>query len=849
MNLSEPIASNPVHRDAPNLDTSLQDVLAMPAFADPFQAFVASASPSRATRAGPVVTGDPAAPAVAGSAGTESSAPAQPLPSGAAPGQLFPTGQPQLPLFNPLTVPRAPTAPTEDLDAAHQTDSDPPGGIRPQVATVHALFDLGTPTGDPFPSNWLTVPDGSQNTGRRVNLPLPDPGTNLSDYQDTKVINTLDGFNLQPRLSVPFDGPIDVNTVNSQTVFLVSLGDTLNPSQHQGEVVGINQVVWDVATTTLHAESDQLLAQHTRYALIVTNGIHDTNGNPVEATEDFRDFRETVYGGYNHDLLDGIHAARRLGVRERDIVTASVFSTQSATAILEKIRDQIHAATPAPADFLLGADGTRAVFQLDDVTGITWNQHTGDNPPSFNPVNLNLSLLRNIPGAIGQIAFGKYLSPDYQVHPGEYIPPVGTRTGIPAVQGVNEIYFNLVLPSGPEPAGGWPVAIFGHGGGLTKQGNGNPGGGSSLAIAATLAKRGIATIAINAIGFGFGPLSTLTVNQTGGPVTFSAGGRSIDQNGDHLIGISEGRYAAPPRRRMIDDRDEGLQTVADLMQLVRVIEVGMDVDANGFRDLDPSHIYYVGQSFGGTYGTAFLAVEPSVRAGVLNVAAETPTSAGPLSPVNRGGNLALVDRTPSVLNAPGITSIEGVPAGSLLFNENLPLRNGVPLAVGLADGTMQIIQSPVINVVAGAMKIQELLDWRNWVMQSANPVAYASHLRKDPLPGVPAKSVLFQFDKGDQTVSNPATTAILRAGNLVDRATLYRNDLGFAEDPTVPKNAHLFLTRIEFSGLAGMFALGAQEQIGSFFASDGTEIVHPEPARFFEVPIQGPLPEDLNYIP
>ena len=44
-------------------------------------------------------------------------------------------------------------------------------------------------------------------------------------------------------------------------------------------------------------------------------------------------------------------------------------------------------------------------------------------------------------------------------------------------------------------------------------------------------------------------------------------------------------------------------------------------------------------------------------------------------------------------------------------------------------------------------------------------------------------------------------------------------------------------------------ALGAQAQIATFFASDGETIIHPEPARFFEVPIQGRLPEQLNYIP
>jgi hypothetical protein len=47
----------------------------------------------------------------------------------------------------------------------------------------------------------------------------------------------------------------------------------------------------------------------------------------------------------------------------------------------------------------------------------------------------------------------------------------------------------------------------------------------------------------------------------------------------------------------------------------------------------------------------------------------------------------------------------------------------------------------------------------------------------------------------------------------------------------------------------GAIALGAQEQIATFFASDGMDIIQPKPAKYFEVPIQGPLPEDLNFIP
>jgi hypothetical protein len=714
------------------------------------------------------------------------------------------------------------------------------------------LFDLGSPAGGPFASDRFTVADRTQNTGRRVNLPLPNPVTNPSDYQDTQVLNTLDGFNLQPRLSIPFDGPIDVNSVNSQTVFLVGLGDTLNHHDHGGQVVGINQVVWDPPTNTLHVKSDQLLDQHSRYALIVTSGVHDQEGEPVEATPSFRHFRQDlahahdpVLKFYRRELIDAMHGARDVGIPERDIVTASVFSTQSATAILEKISDQIHAATPEPADFLLGPSGERTVFNLDDVSGITWNQQTRVAGP-LNPVPVDLNLLRFVPGTVGQIAFGKDLSPDYETVE-KFIPPVGTRTGTPEVQGVNELFFNLYLPSGAKPAAGWPVAIFGHGFGGSKQ-DGGPGGGNSMAVAASLAEQGIASIAINVVGHGFGPLSTLTVNpRVGAPVTFSEGGRGIDQDGDGIIGSSEGIAAAAPRS-IIADRDGRRQTVVDLMQLVRVIEAGMDVDGDGSNDLNASRIYYAGQSLGGHYGPLFLAVEPDVRAGVLNVAGGSAIESGRLSVLFRASlGTSLASRSPSLLNGPGVTHVDGVAVSAPRFDENMPLRDGVPLTVRLADGTERVIQSPVTNTVPGAMQIQEVIDHTEWVSQSGNPVAYAPHLRRTPLAGMPAKSVIYQFAKGDQVVPNPATTAILRAGDLADRATFYRHDLAFAENPQLLTNPHGLLTRLDIPGNR-VIARGAQEQIAVFFASDGEEIIHPEPARFFEVPIDGPLPEGLNYI-
>src|SRR5262249_42175481 len=218
-------------------------------------------------------------------------------------------------------------------------------------------------------------------------------------------------------------------------------------------------------------------------------------------------------------------------------------------------------------------------------------------------------------------------------------------------------------------------------------------------------------------------------------VTFPSGGRGIDQDGDHIIGSREGFFADRPRT-IIDSRDGVRQTIADCMRLARVIEVGMDVDGDGTPDLDPSRIYYFGFSQGGLNGSLFLAVEPDVRAGVLTSAGGSGPEIIRLSPNNRPLGRSLATRVPPLLNPPGITHLDGVAVTPPYFNDNKPLRNGVPLHVRLEDGGEYDIRSPVINTVAGAMAIQEVIDNREWVGFSGDALGYVSHLRKAPLPGV-----------------------------------------------------------------------------------------------------------------
>ncbi len=715
---------------------------------------------------------------------------------------------------------------------------------------TEVLFSLDSPETGPFPSDLFTIRDATQNTGRRISLPKPDCDMFVSDCEDLDVINQLDGFNLRPMVAVSFSRPIDLNTVTSSTVFLLSLGSTLPDEEDMppGTIVGIDQIVWDPNANTLHAESDALLAQHTRFALIVTSGVRDASDLPVRSTGAFPQFRAPVREDYRQELVDAIQTARRVGLEQNDITVASVFTTQSATAIMEKIRRQIHDATPEAADFLLGTNGERTVFDFNDVTSITWRQQKLAAFPYFNnspPVSLDLQTIRtNSPGAVGRLAFGKFVSPDYEVHPDQYIPPVGTRSGTPAVQGWKAIYFNLYLPSGPKPVNGWPVAISGHGVNGSKNVLGNDDG--------YLAQHGIATVIINAVGNGFGEMSTLTVSRTvGDPVTFSAGGRGIDQNMDGAIVSQEGNTAARPRKIAL--YSDGLrQTVADLMQLTRVIEIGMDVDGDGTPDLDPSRIYYTAGSWGAGYGTLFMSIEPDVQVGLLSNPIDS-VPVGFLGVIYRtiAGTL-LTSRQPSLLNAPGIWSFDGLKVQNPpLFDDNRPLRDQIPYIVtlGQQNGPTRVIQSPVTNTVAGAMAIQEFIENCEWVSQVASPAAYAPHLRTAPLRGVPAKRVIYRVMKGDQTAPNPTTTATIRSGGLADVTLYYRHDLARSDNSALPTNPHA--GAFDDVSVYGEIAKGALEQVGTFLEHDGRlddkRITQPEPARYFEFPI-AELPEGLNYI-
>ena len=666
--------------------------------------------------------------------------------------------------------------------------------------------------GQPFPTNLDTRIDLTQLTLLRVALPKPDCAVHVSDCQDIDVLNTLDGFNVDARVSVPFNGDIKLGTVTPDTVFLV------DPS---GARVPLDRLVWTEATHTLHGNPQTYLNQHTPYLLVVTDGVKALDGSDVVAY----DFRKDLNFGQTKDLGAKLYRAALLGALHWSslppsrIVDASLFTTQSITSLLEKVRYQIDASRPAPATFAIGSGGERAVFPFASITSVTTHRQVGTSAFADSP--LPFSAVPVFPGAIGTAAYGRFSSPDYE-NAQKVIPAIGSGFfSWPAPQGTNTLYFNLWLPSGTEPLGGWPVAIVGHGFTDSKQ-------GFPITTASTLAHSGIATIAINVVGHGGGPLGTMTVTRSDGPpVTFPAGGRGFDQNANGLIDPVEGVNAAPPFTA-VGNRDGLRQTVIDLMQLVREIQVGVDVNGDRAPDLDASKISYFGQSFGGIYGTTFMAVEPDVHAGVVNVPGGSISEIARLSPIFRPlVGFALLTRTPSLYNVTPDSSLSN-------FVENMPLSGVAPLT----------------DLVPGADAIQNYVDQQIWAQTPADPVAFASHIRAQPLFGVSPKAIIVQFAKGDMTVPNPTASALIRAGGLEDRATYFRNDLAFALVPGYTlKDPHTFLSNL-LDPTQAPFAVAAQLQIGAFLASGGTVTIDPDGAGpFFETPIVGPLPETKNFIP
>ena len=677
------------------------------------------------------------------------------------------------------------------------------------------------PSVGPYPTDALTTPDSSQKTGMRINLPMPDCTAAPSDCQDVQLINQLDGFQTAPRILVTFSGPIDVNSIH-HAIYYVAL-DNLTQEEHginfTGQMLYLTQMIYDPTTNSLYGKPDGNLDQHRQYAIVVTDVIRDMAGDPVEADPGYTacvapgTALKTIY--CSELSLAVSRVAPQLA--PVNIVGASVFTTMNVTNWMEKAYAQLPNLAPPPSPVQ-----PPLLIQYSDIAALVLHEQVSVNPPQF--VDVPLPITNPLIKGIGAIGFGSFASPNF-LNGQQVIPWTPSAQDVALPGAVSELYFHVFLPATPQPAAGYPVAIYGHGFGDSQW-------GGATAVAPTLAQAGFATIAINAVGHGFGPQSQVIITDRAGNVTtLTAGGRSVDLNGDGQIGPYEGCLAMDPAQVAL--RDCLRQTALDLGQLVRMIRSGVDLDGDGKPDLDASRIYYVGESLGSMYGTIFSALEPAVRASVLNVG---------------GGSVEDIVRWSD--------SYHGLAAAMLAMRMPTLLNEGTDFN----DNYVFPYQPVKINEVPGAVAIQNAFELYEWLESAGDPVYYAPHLADSMLPGVPFKRILFQFARGDNTMPNMATTRLVKAANHPNTWE-YRHDIALADGLPLPQDPHPFLAlfigisgnTVEFPSLQGiLIGLAAQQQVAGFFASDGQSAPDPNtllPAGFppglFEIPAH--LPEDNGY--
>ena len=187
----------------------------------------------------------------------------------------------------------------------------------------------------------------------------------------------------------------------------------------------INSVSYDPATNTAFAEPDEILSQHRRYALVVTNGVRDAKGDPVEPDPAFLACIGRQ-GGYCERLAGALGRVAIQLTPPRQVVGGSVFTTMSVTAWLEKARAAIQS---SPVNFQ--RTGTKNIFAVADLSALVLKTHTRVNPPAFTDVPL--TILPQLEG-VDRIAFGSFRSP-YFLNENQVIPPASTGgdVALPAV--------------------------------------------------------------------------------------------------------------------------------------------------------------------------------------------------------------------------------------------------------------------------------------------------------------------------------------------------------------------------------------------------------------------------------
>ncbi|HEY9031424.1 MAG TPA: hypothetical protein VIM93_08685 [Kangiella sp.] len=645
-----------------------------------------------------------------------------------------------------------------------------------------------------------------------LNIPTDDP-TDMSDPQNA--ISALDGWSTHAPFSIEFRGAIDGSTVvPGQTVRLFKVSVD-RPEAIPGTGIpaptgpvtgveaelqaGVDFVAVPASPTSVGVVPLRPLEPQGAYMVVVTNGISDTNGNPVISDAQFSVVKspDAIPEG---SATSGLEPLRQLtqamlaastgaGIDRDDVVLTYQFTVQS-------VSDATIAAKQFYIDypFSLGAPPASSFSSLfTDTTPFTGigaaNLYKGE---VTLPYLLTAPTAGNPTAVLDNFWVGADMVPDGQ---GGLVPNplaggfITYANKLPQKTGDEVVPLLVSMPKNincPKP---YPVMIFQHG--ITSNRT------AMLGIADTMANTCTAVVSMDL------PLHGIAAdNQVHQGLQAGSGG---------AIGIFEGYAAGDVRERtfgvdyidnntsapgpdgipdssgahtinlanLLVTRDNLRQAALDLLALEKAIPA-MDVDGDTIPDFDATKVSFMGHSWGGLVGSSYMSLSDFAKQGVL---------------ATTGGSLAqLANASPT-------------------FGPRI--RAGLAAAAGIPVDDPAFVPEVLTPFLFAA---QTALD-------SGDPVNYAMLATSSDIPTLGLQV------QNDQVVPNAVTGAPL-AGSI-PHAALY--GLPTLTETTATDRAFLkYVSGDHASPLSpsadAAVTVSMQTAIANFIASGGTQVVVNDPS-------------------
>lgn len=427
-----------------------------------------------------------------------------------------------------------------------------------------------------FPSDLHTVASEDTYTGRKVQLRLADDDPLFRETVTSgftlPFLNELDGFGTSAGGWIRFSEYIEKDSVVAEENALFGYIDADDAVLVPSEV---------------HVDRDQIafrpdfpLPPMVTGFFASTQGIKDRDGTEFKANDTLQSILDGSYdpadGDIDEELAERMNDVAQKLVdaghieRKEDLTALSVFTTQSIHQTTMEIAEEIRNFEPEinidsePCEVIEQDNLRRCYIHITVRNFISDDNTIADD--AADAEEKTYELLTTI-----------------------HLPLEDAEERAENAEGVDRF-----IPYDPEV--GYPVAIFGHG--LT--GNGN----QAKDIAKYIAPMGIATIGVDAPQHGTHPTKSHPDE------------KDLDLL-QELFGIAIQGSKADLNPFQL--RDGWRQSNLDKLGLIEAIKKGIDLDGDGFADLDADRISYLGASLGSIQGTEFVATTPDLELALLAI--------------------------------------------------------------------------------------------------------------------------------------------------------------------------------------------------------------------------------------